>query len=274
MVSVEVIAVGKELLIGRTLNTNAYWAGGRLAKIGTQLERITTVDDEISDIASSLREALGRSPDFVVVMGGLGPTPDDMTLRGIASGLEVAIKPDGRALELIKEHYEKIGLKVELTAARRKMARLPAGAQPLRNSVGTAPGVRMLAGKTTIFSLPGVPAEMKGMFRRAVEPEVSRLLGKLHREYVTLRFEGIFESTLAPIISRAMKRHPDAYIKSHPGGLRKGVSRIQLEIALVGRVRGRVAQEAAQVAREVTEKAKAMGASVMSAGDAIPGSGA
>ena len=268
MVTVEMVTVGKELLIGRTLNTNARWAGARLARMGTMLKRIATVDDDLGEIASVLKEILRRSPDFLIVVGGLGPTPDDMTLSGIAEGLGVKMRPNRAALSLIKEHYASRGLQgIELTPARRKMTVLPAGAEPLVNEVGTAPGVVIVVGRTTVFSLPGVPAEMRSIFRRSVEPEVRRRLGRLHRKYVTLKLERILESALAPIIATELRRHPGVYIKSHPSGITEGVSRIHLDIAAVGKDVRRTDEEALAIVEEVKKAVEAAGATVKSTRD-------
>src|SRR2546422_526486 len=175
---VEVFAVGRELLIGKTVNTNAYWIGGRLARMGTRLSRITTVDDDLREISSSLRESLRRKPEFLVVVGGLGPTPDDMTLAGIAKGLRRRLALNREALRMVRDHYVEMGRgDLKLTSARRKMARLPLGATPLKNTVGTAPGVRLEARGTIIFALPGVPREMKSVFRRSPEREIQPKVG-------------------------------------------------------------------------------------------------
>ena len=246
------LAVGKELLIGRTLNTNAHWVGRRLARLGSMLKEITTVDDDLAEIDSALRAAIQRAPDFLVVVGGLGPTPDDMTLEGVARGLGVRVRLNRDAMDLIKRHYSKRGLQnLELTPARVKMARLPVGAEPVPNELGTAPGVRVVAAKTVVYCLPGVPLEMRGIFRRSVEPEVRKKLGKMHRRYIRLRLEGVFESTLAPLISGELRSHPGAYIKSHPRGMREGVSRIELDIAVVGRDAGAVDAEGEAIRGEM-----------------------
>ena len=97
---VEMLAVGKELLIGRTMNSNGYWIGKRLARMGTMLKEITTVDDELDEIASAYKAAVRRNPDFLIVVGGLGPTPDDMTLEGIANGVGVSLRRNDQALAL------------------------------------------------------------------------------------------------------------------------------------------------------------------------------
>jgi len=263
VVRVEMLAVGKELLIGRTLNTNAHWAGKRLARMGSMLREVTTVDDDLVEIASAFRTIVRRAPDFLVVVGGLGPTPDDMTLKGVADALGVELKRNEAALEMIKEHYAKRGLgKVELTPSRLKMATLPAGAEPLRNDWGTAPAVRIPMGKTVVFCLPGVPLEMRGTFRRSVEPEIRRKLGKMHRKYITFKLEGVLESVLAPAIGEELRKHPGAYIKSHPRGIREGVSRIELDIAVVGEDKRGAFAEADAVAKEMEKSVESLGGRV------------
>ncbi len=260
------LAVGKELLIGRTVNSNAHWMGRRLALMGSMLRRVTTVDDDLGEIASAFRECVGRSPDFLVVVGGLGPTPDDMTLKGVARGLGVRLRRSEPALALIKEHYSGRGLEdIELTPARLKMALLPEGAEAVRNDVGTAPGVKLTSAKTIVFCLPGVPAEMKVIFRKSVEPEIRRKLGRLHRKYVTMKLEGVLESALAPIIGQELGRHPEAYIKSHPRGIREGISRVELDIAVIGEDPVRVEEEGEAIAAEMADAVNRAGGSVKSA---------
>jgi len=260
------LAVGKELLIGRTMNSNAHWMGRRLARMGTMLKEVTTIDDDLGEIATAFRAALRRSPDFLLVVGGLGPTPDDMTLRGIADGLGVNLRRSEKALQMIREHYAKRGLKqIDLTPARLKMARIPSGAEPVANEVGTAPGVKIVHGRTTVFCLPGVPLEMRSIFRMSVEPEIGGRLGRLYRKYVTMKLEGVLESALAPAIAKALRRHPGAYVKSHPRGIREGVSRIELDVAVVGED-ARVAEEEGEtIAKELIREIESAGGHVTSA---------
>jgi molybdopterin-biosynthesis enzyme MoeA-like protein len=265
MTRIEMLAVGKELLIGRTLNTNANWVGARLAKLGSMLKEVTTVDDDLGEISAAFKGALERSPEFLVVVGGLGPTPDDMTLKGLAQGIGVRLVLSEAALELILEHYSARGMEgVELTPARRKIAMLPAGAEPLPNDVGTAPGVRLVLGPTVVYSLPGVPAEMRSIFTKSAEPEIRRVLGKLYRSYEKMKVEGVPESSLAPVISEELKRHPGAYIKSHPRGAREGVSSIELDVAVVGPDRESAAREGDQIAEAMARKVENLGGVVKS----------
>ncbi len=263
MARVEMLAVGRELLIGRTVNTNAHWMGGRLAKMGSMLSAVNTVDDDLGEISRAVGEALSRSPDFLVVVGGLGPTPDDMTLKGIAAGLGSELERNEAALEQIRAHYAKRGLGgIEMTPARRKMSELPRGAEPVENPTGTAPGIRLKARGTVIFSLPGVPGEMKRMFKDSVEPEVKEVLGELHRARSTLEVRGVFESDMAPLIGAELKKHPGAYVKSHPKGIREGVSRIVLDVAVVGKSKGKSEAEVEDIVAEVTDWVRSRGGSV------------
>lgn len=265
MVRAEMLAVGRELLIGRTLNTNARWIGRRLARKGTLLAEITTVDDNLEEIGAGLKACLRRKPDFLVVVGGLGPTPDDMTLRGVSQAIGRRLRLNRQALSLIKEHYARRNLPdIEITPARKKMAILPIGAEPVRNKTGTAPGVRLVVGGTTVFCLPGVPSEMKAIFRDSVEPLISKKLGRLHRTYISLKLEGIYESAIAPLIQKELKSYPGAYIKSHPRGTKEGVSRIELDVAVVSEHKEEAEESANRITRDIKSLIAGEGAKVVS----------
>ncbi|MDG7027741.1 MAG: competence damage-inducible protein A, partial [Nitrososphaerota archaeon] len=151
---------------------------------------------------------------------------------------------------------------VALTPPRMKMATIPAGSTPLPNDAGTAPGVRLVAGRTVVFCLPGVPVEMRGIFRRSVEPEIRAKVGKIFRRSLTMRLEGVPESALAPYLAEEMKRHPGAYIKSHPRGTREGVSRIMLDIVVAGPDRGRADAEGEAILSEMKKAVAAIGGTV------------
>ena len=268
MVRVEMLAVGRELLIGRTVNTNAQWLGVRLARKGSRLAEITTVDDELVEIASGLKGCLARKPDFLIVVGGLGPTPDDMTLKGIARGIGSHLRLNTCALALIREHYARRNLGgIEMTRARTKMAVLPVGADPVKNAVGTAPGVRLAFGSAIIFCLPGVPSEMKRMFRDSVEPLIVERLGTLSRKYRKLTVEGIYESTLAPLIASELKLHPGAYIKSHPRGIREGRSRIELDVAVVSKDESEAQKSITAIVGEIKNEIQTEGGKILAETD-------
>lgn len=222
----EIICVGNELLIGKTLNTNAHWLARRATSLGIIVKRITVVRDDVDEIAKVTREALQRKPRFIITTGGLGPTFDDKTLEGIAKALNRKLEVNEKALEMVREKYEayvKAGRieMVELTPPRVKMARIPEGAEPLPNTVGTAPGVLVNVEETVLIVLPGVPQEMEAIFEKSVAPLLKREAGDVTFFETSIYADGIMESTLAPLIDQVMHDNPYVYVKSHPKGEEK-----------------------------------------------------
>lgn len=263
LVRVEMLTVGRELLIGRTLNTNAHWAGNRLARIGTMLSEITTVDDDLQEISRALRTCLARAPDVLIVVGGLGPTPDDMTLKGVAIGLRRKLRLSRHAFEMMKQHYIRRGLgSIKMTPPRRKMATLPVGSEPLANEVGTAAGVKIELKNTVIFCLPGVPAEMRPLFAKFVLPEVKSRLGALGRKAIRMKVEGVLESALAPMIKKELTLFPGTYIKSHPRGIKEGRSRIELDIVSVKKRKDEAVRTANAVASQMVKSIRRGGGTI------------
>jgi molybdenum cofactor synthesis domain-containing protein len=222
----EIICVGNELLIGKTLNTNANWMAKRATSLGIMVKRITVVADDIDEIAKIVREALERKPRFIITTGGLGPTFDDKTLEGIAKALNLKWAVNKKALKMVRQKYEayvKAGRieKVELTPPRVKMAKLPESAEPLPNPVGTAPGVMMNVKGTLLIALPGVPSEMEAIFDESVAPLLKKGAGNVAFFETSIYANGIMESALAPLVDQTMHDNPYVYIKSHPKGEEK-----------------------------------------------------
>jgi molybdenum cofactor synthesis domain-containing protein len=233
--SIEIICIGNELLIGKTLNTNAQWIAKRVTSLGLNVRRITNVGDDADEISSAVREAIQRSPRFIITTGGLGPTFDDKTLQGLAKALERNLEINDDALKMIEEKYRKYAEegkmeKVELTPPRVKMAKLPKGAKPLFNPVGTAPGVVMEHEGTTIVALPGVPPEMKAIFDGSVVSLLKRAAGDVTFFETSIEATGVMESEVAPLIDQVMHDNPYVYIKSHPKGA-ETVSRIEFHLS-------------------------------------------
>ena len=217
---VELVGVGNELLIGKIANTNAQWLAKMVTNLGGDVRRIVDIGDNLDEISGVMREALARSPTWLLVTGGLGPTFDDMTLEGIARALEVPLEIDEEARRMVKEKYEgyeaRTGEKIELTPARLKMATLPRGAKALKNPAGTAPSVMLHREATTIVALPGVPIEMQAIFADVLESLIAKTVGNRYLYSKTLRATGVIESTLAPLIDIVMHNNAGVYIKSHP----------------------------------------------------------
>jgi molybdopterin-biosynthesis enzyme MoeA-like protein len=178
-----------------------------------------------------------------------------MTLRGVALALGRRVTTNSEALQLIRDHYREVWKgEVVLTPARRKMAALPEGSTPQHNPVGTAPGVRIEYGRTVIYCLPGVPKEMKAIFKASVEKEIRKKMGKIFTETVIMDLEGIYESTLAPMLRKAGREFPRAYIKSHPKGMKEGRSRIELDIVITHKVKEKALKEIRALKEKLSEE--------------------
>ena len=229
----EILVIGNEILIGKTLDTNSNWIAKRIVKYGHKLKRITAIEDNINIISETFRNILKREPDMIITTGGLGPTFDDMTLEGIAKGLNRELELNQHAYDSIKRAYEHAFergiLKLEgMTKEREKMSFLPQGSIPLPNIRGTAPGVKLKEGDTTIFILPGVPSEMKAMFLNVIKPILKKKRGKFVEK--GLLFMGIGESQIAPYTTKLEEKYSQLWIKTHP---KIGLS-IEVEISITG----------------------------------------
>jgi len=229
----EILGIGEELLIGRIANTNAQFLSRRITSLGGKVTRHQVVGDDVSAIAEAVDECLARRPSFVMTTGGLGPTFDDKTLEGIAKALGRPLVLHPEAFRMVKEKYEALsaqrGQTIELTPARVKMATLPQGSTPLRNPVGTAPGVLLEIGGVRVIALPGVPPEMEAIFEESVAPMVRGMSDAVFYEE-SWRLDGVYESELAPMIDQAMRDAPFVYVKSHPRR-EEGRSHIELHFS-------------------------------------------
>lgn len=266
MANIEIISVGNELLIGKTLNTNAQWMAKRLTTLGLNVRRIITISDDVDEISAAVKEVLNREPDFLITTGGLGPTFDDKTLEGVAKALNVCVELNEEAFKMVKEKYktyaeERRLEKIELTPARVKMARLPKGAKPLPNPVGTAPGVIIKHDKTTVVSLPGVPPEMESIFENSLEPLLKKSAGKAVFLETSLGVSSMMESELAPIIDRVMHDNLYVYIKSHPRGQER-IPHIELHLSTTAEDSATAKSRVSRAIVQITETIQAKGGKI------------
>jgi len=228
---IELLMIGNEILIGKTQDTNSNWITKRITRFGHKVKRITTISDDVDTISKTLQEILKRKPDIIITSGGIGPTFDDMTLAGIAKSLNRDLELNKHAYNSIKKVYKQAHkkglLKLEgMTKEREKMAYLPNDSIPLPNTVGTAPGVKINEGNTIIFILPGVPAEMKAMFRNVIAPLLKKQKGKfIEKGFI---FSGIGESQIAAYTNELEEKYPLLWIKTHP---RIGLS-VEVEVSI------------------------------------------
>ncbi|SNQ49078.1 CinA-like protein [Frankia canadensis] len=203
----ELLAVGDELLYGDIVNGNAAWLGRQLADVGVDVATSTVVGDEIETIATAIRAALARA-DAVVLTGGLGPTQDDLTREGIAAAAGVGLRRNDFLEAELRRRFQAMGRDGSaLPAMNFRQAELPDGAQPLPNTAGSAPGVRMEIGAGVVYAMPGVPFEMTAMFTASVLPDLLRRAGQpavvVHR---VLRTAGMWESVVAEALAAEVDR--------------------------------------------------------------------
>lgn len=171
---VEVVAVGTELLLGDIVDTNSAWIGRQLALAGFDVHYHTRVGDNVQRIAAVLRAALERG-DAIVVCGGLGPTPDDVTRQALAEVMEAPLVLDEGVLARIEALFDQRG--TTMSPSNRRQAEVPAGASVIEQTRGTAPGLICPVGQQVVYALPGVPHEMTEMMTRTVVPDLEARRG-------------------------------------------------------------------------------------------------
>jgi len=204
--SASILTIGNEIVSGDVPNTNAAWLAQRLAPLGVSVRMIAALPDEIETIAEFVR---GEAPrvDFLLVTGGLGGTPDDLTREALAHAF--AVEQD-EVPELAADLRARFARDPEYAA---RWARLPRGSRALPNPLGGAPGFAL----ENVYVMPGLPAEMEAMFA-AVEEEFRRgsPIAAWRRTYRTR------ESTIAPLLVECGERWPRVLVGSYPSFLPDG----------------------------------------------------
>jgi nicotinamide-nucleotide amidase len=186
-VRVELLTVGDEVLRGDVGNAAATWLGRRLTDAGVEIGRVVVLPDDVETIAAALDEASQRA-DAMIVTGGLGGTSDDLTRDALAQAARVGLRRDP---ELARALRVRGGVPLREVALR--MADVPEGAAILPNPVGTAPGLRLVLPRATVYALPGVLAEMRAIAEESLLPE----LGGRPAAVRVLRTATVWESLIA-----------------------------------------------------------------------------
>jgi nicotinamide-nucleotide amidase len=174
----DVVAVGTELLLGQIVDTNSSWIGEQLAASGIDSLLQVKVGDNLARIETILRRVLAEA-DAVIMCGGLGPTHDDLTREAIAAVMGVELEHDESVAETIRQLFASRGR--TMAANNLRQAQVPVGAELIRQTRGTAPGlicpVVVDGVEKVVYAVPGVPHEMKDMLERAVLPDLRRRNG-------------------------------------------------------------------------------------------------
>lgn len=224
---VAILAIGNELLRGDVENSNMHWLCQRFTARAALVVHAAVVRDEVEHISRELHHALSYHPKLILTTGGLGPTADDLTLRGVARATKDPLEPNPEAIALVTERYSELEREgavasAELTPSRRKMGVLPRSAVPLENHVGAAPGVALPWEGVTLVCLPGVPAELHHIFNGSLAPILDRAIGTGVQREITRYADTSDESRLAAALEMAATHHPDVYLKSHATSFQRG----------------------------------------------------
>lgn len=256
----EIIAIGDELLLGDTVDTNGAWLGQRLSELGAVVAHRSVVGDDEAAIREALASALRRAP-IVICCGGLGPTPDDRTRDAVSALYGRPSEIDASWLEVIRERFRRRG--IDMPDVNRRQAMKPAGAVLFPNANGTAPGLAIdddALGLTIL--LPGPPREMRPLFDQQVAPYLDSRLMPGRRPVVrrVLRTTGLAESEVAERVSDLIPSFAPLSIAFLPVG-------IGIDLRITSR--GELAAEDAEAAigRAIRALRERLGDAVYAEGD-------
>jgi competence/damage-inducible protein CinA-like protein len=212
----EVITIGTELLLGEIVDTNTRTIARAIRDIGLDLYRTTSVGDNVERIAQAIRESTDRA-QAVITTGGLGPTVDDPTREAVARAFDVPLEYQPKLWDEIQDRFTQYGYKP--ADNNKRQAYIPAGAIPISNPVGTAPGFIFETENSAVITLPGVPAELIVLLEEQVIPYLKKRLDL--RDVIKARIiktSGVGESWLDNRIGDLERlSNPTVGLAAHPG---------------------------------------------------------
>lgn len=201
-VTAAILVIGDEILSGRTKDKNIGYIAEYLTNIGIELREVRIVPDVQEEIVAALN-ALRARYTYIFTTGGIGPTHDDITADSVAAAFGVSIDHDPRAVAMLAERFPPD----QLNEARLRMARIPAGADLIANSVSKAPGFTI----GNVYVMAGVPSIMQAMLD-VVAPTLQTGVKILSD---TVR-AGLREGDIGTALAEVAKAHPDVSIGSYP----------------------------------------------------------
>ncbi len=230
-----ILTIGNELVSGDVPNTNASWLARRLAPLGVEVRLTAAVPDEIDAIGAFVRSEAPRV-DFLLLTGGLGGTPDDLTREAIAAAFGAAQEEVPEVAADLRARFTR---DPEYAA---RWANLPQGSRPLANPLGGAPGFVI----ENVYVLPGLPSEMEAMFS-SIEEEFRRgsPIESWRRVYRT------YESVIASTLAETVERWPSVLVGSYPSF---GSGGFTVEIVLKSRDAAALAEASSWVESAIEER--------------------
>ncbi len=190
----EIITIGDEILIGQIIDTNSAWIANELNLIGIEVGRMISIADQADEIIQAISDSFQRA-DAIIMTGGLGPTTDDKTKQVLCDYFQTRLVFDEDAYKDVEKFFRERHL--EVNEINRQQAMLPENAINFPNPMGTARGMWFTKDGKHLFSLPGVPYEMKAIMQQSVLPELKKLSGSQYIFHKTIMTVGIGEAFLA-----------------------------------------------------------------------------
>jgi molybdenum cofactor synthesis domain-containing protein len=229
-----ILTIGNELVSGDVANTNATWLSRRLAPLGVEVRLTAALPDEIDAVAEFVSAQAPRV-DFLLVTGGLGGTPDDLTREAIAAAFGVEQDEFPEVAAELRARFQR---DPEYAA---RWAMLPRGSRPLANPMGGAPGFVV----ENVYVLPGLPSEMEAMFA-SIEEEFRRgsPIEAWRRVYRT------YESVIAASLAEAGERWPGVLVGSYPSF---GATGFSVEVVLKSSDAAALAEASAWLSSAIEE---------------------
>ena len=202
-ITAALLVIGDEILSGRTKDKNIGYIAEYLTNIGIDLKEVRVVPDEMEEIVEAVNRLRARYT-YLFTTGGIGPTHDDITADAVSQALGVPLYEDPRIIAAMLERLKP----EDLNEARRRMARIPVGAEHVVNPISKVPGFKI----ENVIVMAGVPSIMQAM----MDDVAPRLTTGARMMMETVEATGIAEGTSATALSEIAKAHPDTIIGSYP----------------------------------------------------------
>jgi nicotinamide-nucleotide amidase len=224
--SVILLVVSREILEGSVVDRNAAFIANRIDDIGYRVRTIQVVDRVEAEMVAALKWAIEQKPTFVLMTGGMGPNWDDNTRACLASATGLPLQENPQALDYVQSSYRRLHARglvdsPDLNESRRGMAGVPKGSVCYENTVGTAPAVQLRLGSTTVFLLPGVPAEMQQFFVTHVLPVMSAEGPDTTRGERHVDYHGYDLSAISRALADVAKKHPNVSVRTRTQGIER-----------------------------------------------------
>ena len=202
-ITAALLVIGDEILSGRTKDKNIGYIAEYLTNIGIDLKEVRVVPDEMEEIVEAVNRLRARYT-YLFTTGGIGPTHDDITADAVSQALGIPLYEDPRIIAAMLERLKP----EDLNEARRRMARIPVGAEHVVNPISKVPGFKI----ENVIVMAGVPSIMQAM----MDDVAPRLTTGARMMMETVEATGIPEGTYATALSEIAKAHPDTIIGSYP----------------------------------------------------------